>query len=301
MFDSSCGAVVVTYGPPPGLARRLAELAGSVRRIVVVDNGPCTARAALREELAGLPQLQLIGNDQNRGVAAALNQGIAALRDAGLSYALLLDHDSAPSRAMLEALLEATPACAVRVPRIDYDLSQIRCRWPVTAAGDRWRFRLRHADRMAGPTPVDLAISSGMLLDLAAHARIGPFREDLFIDLVDTEYCLRARAAGHVVLAVPAARLRHSLGQVQQRRLLGVAVYPTHHAALRHYYLARNRVLLWRAHGRRFPSWAMYETLSAVKLLIKALAFENERWAKWRATWRGTMDGMRGRSGPASP
>jgi rhamnosyltransferase len=300
MSDAVCGAVVVTFDPPPGLARRLAPL--GERRIVVVDNGPCTAREALRAELATLTDVELIGNERNLGIAAALNQGIAALRAGGATWALLLDHDSAPPAGLIASLLEAAreqPRAAVLVPAIDYDLPDIRCRWPVTAPGARWRFGLQRADAMPGPTPVDLAISSGMLLNLAADARIGGFREDLFIDLVDTDWCLRARAAGFEIIAVPRARLRHSLGSVSRRRLLGVTVYPTHHGVQRHYYLARNRVLLWKAHARRFPSWAVYETLSAIKLLIKALAFEPDRWAKLAATWRGTVDGLRGRRGPA--
>lgn len=302
MSDAVCGAVVVTFDPPAGLAARLAPLAPRVRRIVVVDNGPCTAREALRAELATLPAVQLIGNDRNLGIAAALNLGIAALRAEGVDFALLLDHDSEPSAALVPALLEvaqAHPRAAIVVPAIDYDLPDIRCRWPVTAPGARWRFRLLRADALAAPAPVDLAISSGMLLRLSADAQLGGFREDLFIDLVDTEYCLRARAAGFEVIAEPHARLRHSLGRVARRRLLGVKVYPTHHGALRHYYLARNRVLLWRSHGRRFPSWAVYETLSAVKLLVKAVVFEPGRLEKLAATWRGTLDGWRGRSGPA--
>jgi rhamnosyltransferase len=306
MSEAACGAVVVTFEPPAGLARRLQALQGQVRQIVVVDNGPVTARAALAQELAQVPALRLIGNDENRGIAAALNQGLAALAAAGCDAALLLDHDSVPDPQMLPRLLaelrrpESARAAAC-VPRIRYDLEDIRCRWPATAPGARWRFRFAFADRLAAPCPVDLAISSGMLLDLAAWRALGGFDEALFIDLVDTELCLRARAGGWSVVAVPQAELRHSLGAVQRRRLLGVQVYPTHHGAHRHYYLARNRVRLYRAYARRFPSWALYETLSAVKLLVKALCFEPGRWAKLRATWRGTLDGLRGRGGALRP
>jgi len=36
-------------------------------------------------------------------------------------------------------------------------------------------------------------ITSGSLLPLATYADIGPFREEFFIDFVDTDYCFRAR------------------------------------------------------------------------------------------------------------
>jgi rhamnosyltransferase len=294
----NCGLVVVCHHPPPGLPARLSSLSGQVGPIVVVDNGPPQDHPALAASLAALPGLQLIANPANLGIAAALNQGLQALQQAGCRWALLLDHDSQPASEMLPRLLAAAGQWQGRaiafVPRIRYALAEIQCRWPVTRPGSRWRFSRVRASAMDAPAAVDLAIGSGMLIDLQRLPQVGGFRESLFIDLVDTEFCLRARHRGFDVVAVPGAELQHALGHVARRRLLGVRVYPTHHAPLRHYYLARNRVLLWKHYARHFPSWAVYELMSGAKLLVKALCFEAHRWDKLRATLRGTWDGLRG-------
>lgn len=289
---------MVCFSPPPGLAERLRPLLEHVQKIVVVDNGPVEHHGNLAAQLQQLPRTHLVSNAANLGIAKALNQGIRELITAGCRWALLLDHDSRPHPDMVPQLLSAAqqrarPRAAIHVPRIRYPLPDIECRWPVTQPQHRLRFRRIPASAMTGPRPVDLAISSGMLVDLSLVPQLGLFRDGMFIDLVDTEYCLRTRARGFEIVAVPSAILEHSIGNVQRESLLGLKVYPTHHAPRRHYFLARNRVHLWKAYGRAFPSWACYEFFSAAKLLTKSLLYEPDRWSKLRITLRGTWHGLR--------
>lgn len=293
-------AVVVSYNPPAGFGRRLSAVAAQTDYVIVVDNGSAPEFRNRLATLSGRPRTEVLANGANRGIAAALNQGIAAARARGCRWALLLDHDSEPEPGMVAALLAepVSPDIAALAPRIVYPLPGIRCRWPRTdKPGSAW-FRFIYADAQESRCDVDLAISSGLLLNVTAHEQLGGFREDLFIDLVDTEYCLRARRNGLRIVAVPAARLRHELGRVERRRLPGLpAMYPTHHDVARHYYIARNRVLLGRAHAATHPSWLLYELAAAVKLTVKVVLFEHQRLRKLRAMASGTVDGLRGRSG----
>lgn len=286
-------AVVVTHNPPAGLSTRLQATLQQVERVIVCDNGSRQAPAltALPPSLQARTELIALGS--NRGIATALNAGIARACAQGARHVLLLDHDSLPASGMVEALLN-TPGslstCAIRVPAIRYGHPEIRCRWPQ--ARNRWRFRFVYADLMSTPQPVDLAIGSGMLLDASVWQRHGGFDEELFIDLVDTDYCLYLRSLGYTVVAMPQAELKHSLGEVEQRKLLGVKTYPTHHSALRHYYINRNRIVLSRRYGGRYPAWLAYEWLGAAKLAIKALCFEPQRLHKLAQMLRGTLHGL---------
>lgn len=296
--------VIVTYNPPSGLADRVRAVLAQTDFVVIVDNGSATAPdlGALPAELHS--RVQLIRNASNIGLAAALNQGISLGRDLGASAALLLDHDSLPQPGLVAALCAARagPAAeapiAVRVPAIRYAHPDIACRWPSSSGHRGPCFHFVYAAQLRAPTPVDLAIGSGMLVDVAAWERIGRFDEGLFIDLVDTEFCLRARAKGYQIVAVPGPALQHELGAVTRRRLLGVPVFPTHHSATRHYYINRNRITLARRYARVFPGWLAYELLGAIKLAIKALLFETDRLTKLRYMVRGTLAGLQGHSGP---
>lgn len=286
-------AVVVTYNPPPGLAQRLASVLQQVDTIVVCDNGSTQALELDGLSAAQRQRIDLVSLGSNRGIACALNRGIARASALGASQTLLLDHDSQPGSGMVTALQQALSShasAAISVPAIGYAHPQIRCRWPQ--AQGRWRFRFVYADQMRDAQPVDLAIGSGMLLNVAVWQRLGGFDETLFIDLVDTEYCLYLRRCGYLVVATAKAELQHTLGEVEQRRLLGIKTYPTHHSALRHYYINRNRIVLSRRYGALYPGWLAYEWLGAAKLAIKALCFEPQRLRKLAQMLRGNLHGL---------
>ena len=286
-------AVVVTYNPPPGLAQRLARILQQVDSIVLCDNGSGQPLALGGLSAAQLQRIEHISLGSNLGIACALNRGIARASALGASQVLLLDHDSQPGPAMvaaLQAALSSQANAAISVPAIRYAHPQIRCRWPQ--AHGRWRFRFVYADQIRDAVPVDLAIGSGMLLNIAVWQRLGGFDETLFIDLVDTEYCLYLRRCGYIVVATSQAELHHTLGEVEQRKLLGIKTYPTHHSALRHYYINRNRMVLSRRYGRVYPGWLAYEWLGAAKLAIKALCFEPGRAHKLVQMLRGSLHGL---------
>jgi len=70
------GAVVVTHNSAKEILACLSSLSGQVDRLVVLDNASCDGTPAL---VATKPGIVLIANSENRGFAAALNQGIEAL------------------------------------------------------------------------------------------------------------------------------------------------------------------------------------------------------------------------------
>lgn len=291
--------VVVSYNAPQGLAGRLDAALAQTDLGVLVDNGSRQAPDLSGLSAPSLAKLALISNASNVGLAAALNQGIAHCAARGAARVLLLDHDSTVAPDLVAALSRAGDEnTAIRVPAIRYAHGDNRCRWPSSEHRPAPLFRLLYADQMVAPAAVDLAIGSGMLIDVTVWQQIGGFDEALFIDLVDTEYCLRARQHGYRIIAVPEASLQHALGQASRRRLLGAKVFPTHHSATRHYFISRNRILLARRYARRFPAWMAYELLSGIKLLVKVVLFEDARMGKLGSMVRGTLDGLRGRSGP---
>ena len=293
-------AVIVTHNPPAGFPDRVKAVIRQCALTIIVDNASSDP-AALTSELEADSDLVLIRNEQNKGIAEALNQGIQYAADQHCDWVLLLDHDSTVAADMVMRLSNAIPSSHTSsdqifalVPRISYGHPDIRCRWPFTPPHRKWRFEFIYGNAIDQPHPVDLAISSGMMIQTSNWKRLGGFDGSLFIDLVDTEMCLRARRNRLRVLAVPDAVLQHQLGDVEQRKLLNlIPVYPTHHSATRHYYIARNRCILARRYAVQFPSWAFYELLGGLKLTIKVLLFESRRWEKFRALMTGSWDGLR--------
>ena len=156
--------------------------------------------------------------------------------------------------------------------------------------------------RVSGPgddlVAVAFLLASGCLIDARALADVGPMREDLFIDHVDLEWGLRARAKGWTLYALADVPMAHRLGE-QVRRIGWLGGRAVHlHSPLRNYYLVRNTLLLareralpvgWRA---GYAAWL----LRYVAYNVLAVAPRAERA---RAVGRALADALRGRAGPA--
>jgi rhamnosyltransferase len=290
-------AVVVTHHPDLALLTALLDaLAAQVGRVVVVDNaspGPevrtaCAARF-------GVDWLPL---PENRGLATALNEGIAYARTLPqVSHVLLMDQDSVPEpgmvatlKAALQHLSGSTRVAAVgpryRDPREEGDASFVRIRFPfnhkAACGGD--------CDQVA----CDFLITSGSLIPLTVLEAVGGMDDGLFIDNVDLEWCFRAKGCGYALFGVCAARMRHHHG-AERRRLPGVARGIVVHPPARLFYMMRNRVLLYRRPYTPKRWIAQDLPRVVVKLLLFSLLVAPRR-ANVRSMLSGLRAGVRGQT-----
>lgn len=271
--------VLVLYEPGPEGLEAVRRASGLVKRLFVVDN----SRPPVR--LDGTPPgVRHIRNGANLGVARALNQGMLAARDEGFTTALLLDQDSRMERAGLARLVTAQEAIEdafIVCPRVLYEPPSVR----------------GHGSGKGGVTRVNVAISSGSLVDLARLEEVGLHDEKLFVDYVDFEYCLRAAAKGCFTYRVEDAVMHHRLGDRREARLLGLRCYPTHHSPERRYYKTRNMLTVWRKHGRRHPRWVLRSARKFLTELLEVWLFEDRKAAKTLACFQGVRDFLLGRYG----
>ena len=199
---------VVFFRPSSAQVARIVERFGGRMPVLVYDNGGTPPDALAR--LRGTNGVTWLGGGGNRGIAAALNALAAAAQAAGHRRLFLLDQDAdaAPATARALGLAmdrladgDAPPALVGPAPAPN----------PGHKA-PRYPLRPGIAPREAF-LPVEFLATSGSLVDLAAFARIGPFREDFFIDVVDLEWCFRAWARGHSCWMDPATAIPHSVGR----------------------------------------------------------------------------------------
>lgn len=297
-IDGVC-AVIVTYHPDPaGLMGLLDAVLPQVTGLVIVDNGSTVDLAQL---VAGRP-ITLLPLHENLGVAAGFNRGIAWAEEQGFTQVLLLDQDSLPSPHMVCRLQEALRQLIIEgkgVAAVGPLASDPRTGHTVGFARTG-TFRFRYLQSLAGEeiVPADFLISSGSLIPMATLRQIGCMDEDLFIDLVDTEWFLRAAASGLAAYGLPAALLHHGVGdRTAQLELAGTNVGSLHHhEPLRHYYIFRNSILL----GRRayVPwRWVLNNTVQLLGMFFYFSLFVLPRLEHLRMMLRGLWDGLMGRSG----
>ncbi len=293
------GAVVTAFAPEDGLPAAVETIASQVDLVVVVDDGSPVEHAAATDRVldacARLGAL-VVRHDENRGIGAALNSGLDAVLARAPEaasghgpFVLTLDQDSTLPPGYVGSLVAAAQDAAAE----GVDVGMVG---PSSATGIRSSVRRREGTVVHGKEP----IQSGLLLPLDAVRRLGPFAADLFIDGVDTEYYLRARAKGLAVLVAPDAVLDHRLGRQHEVRLGSRRLSLTVAAEYRYYYQHRNLVVLLRRYARREPAWAAGAVGKAIRHLVVTTVFVPGRARRSRLVVRGLRDGFRGVGGRMS-
>lgn len=290
--DATC-AVVVTFHPDREFGTRLARVQPQVGKVVVVDNGSNPEALAMLRALAQAGACTLVENGDNLGIATALNIGVRWAEERKFGWVLLLDQDSQIAPEFISwvsaAYLEHDTRERIGLIGSNYFL-------PTTG-----RSAIPVVPGQAKLLPTVVTITSGSLLRMSTFLRAGPMRDDLFIDSVDSEYCLRLRALGYEVVNASKPLMTHAIGPGRGRKILGKMRNITNHSALRRYYIMRNRLLLARSYLASEPRWILQE-LAMVPVELAALSlFERERTTKARAALLGLLHGLENRSGRLEP
>lgn len=284
------GAIIVTYHPSPQIRDHVAVLRPQVDELVIVDNGSNADERANLENLAGVFRCRSIFNEQNLGLAAALNLGISSIEESACAFVVLFDQDSCVSPEFVASMLSSyrlfstdLPVALVAPTYIDK-----KSRVPIPLPTNRKGL-------------VMTTMTSGSFIPLTTIRMCGLFDEAFFVDYVDTEYCLRVQAQGLVIVQSDTAQLFHSLGNLGFHRIAGRNFSVTNHSASRRYYITRNRLFLYRRYLGRSFEWAAWDFRRMLAETVKLILVEDDRPRKIASILRGVRDALFGRSGYQVP
>jgi rhamnosyltransferase len=277
-------AVLTTLNPDTTFYSRIRNVAGQVDQTLIIDNHSGEAAVAMLYELDNTPGISVIFNDRNRGVAAAFNQGFAWAAEHDCNWVLLLDQDTAVSDNLVDALFSCH-----EYADSNRDVGVVGANFLNTFTGLPF---VRVECGGARYAEVKTVISAGSLISTEAFKRIGPFRDEFFIDFVDIEYCLRARAKGYKVMLIKEPLMRHNIGAAGPHRILGRTTASSNHSPARRYFMMRNNVVVIREYIFIDPVWATASVIIRLKSLILMCLFENQRLLKAKYTLLGLIDGL---------
>ncbi len=237
--------------------RFVAECITSIRRgfrsgdaeIIVVDNGSrdCTLGILSRN----FPELQVIKNLRNRGVARARNQGIYEAKG---EFVILLDIDTVVSEGSIDQLITVminNPDVGICGPKLlfpdgslqdscrKFPLVQTKILRRVKGRGDDGKLTEESYDITSdhnGLLDVDYVIGACQVIRRSALDRVGCLDERIFYGPEDVDLCIRMHLKGWRVVYVPAATVVHYLQRVTKSRLLSALTWK-HTAALLYFFL----------------------------------------------------------------
>lgn len=289
MRDARACAGVVLYKPDRTLLAKQAEgLRGRV--LFVFANGPVDA--AVVTALAPA-DVRLICSKENVGLGQGLNAVTNAAVQEGFSHIMLLDQDSEPELDLLDRLTtrsleleERGEKVAILAPRLVP---------PSEGFYKPIRYEWRRSLRGGALAAVDFAPTSGSLVNLAAYAEVGPFRDDFFIAGIDVEWGFRAWGRGWGSYLATDLEMPHRWGEAVSANELGKPQI-LRHSKLRNYYYARNVIATARlAH---VPLRWRTRSCFALAAQIVVLAVQGTS-GSLKPVWAGLVDGLRGRLGSA--
>ncbi len=213
-----------------------------------------------------------INHGENVGLPRAYNYAWHYAQTHGFTHVLTMDQDS-------------------YFPRLDDFLAYIQKRNEVALFGP-------YVPSVGVPRLVEECqsvlsiINSGACVPVEILNHVHGYNEDFFMDIVDEEFCLHARALGYVVYQVKAFNLQHCYGKLHEVKWLGKTVARVaNYSSMRVYGICRNKLIMWRNYSvhaelKRRKVW------EDVKSFIKMLCFEQNKWSKCCAYCIGYYDGI---------
>jgi len=236
--NNTC-AVIVTYNPNNDRVISLIKgLEHQSCDAIVIDNS--TYKNGILEANEGCFYISLGGN---KGIAEAQNIGITECLKKAYKYIIFFDQDSKIENdfiASLKAPMENNQyeICAP----VFYD-EQKGFEYAITDIKKNGR-RVKHYSHGKNAVfTTSTVISSGTIVCSDIFNKVGVMDSALFIDYVDTEWCLRCFSHGIKVHVIPQAKMLHSIGD-KSFDFMGFCV-PVH-SANRRYYRVRNSIHLVR-------------------------------------------------------
>lgn len=281
-------SVVVLFNPDIDNVNALIySLLKQSCEVVIVDNSP-QENTIIR--LDGVHYQWLGGN---KGIAAAQNTGINFSINSGGDYVIFFDQDSIIPDGFTSTLYKAAEEFGYKIcSPIFYDRDK-GYEYPIVSVSKNGIRKKTTSKGNMNNFTTTTAISSGSLVNCSVFDDVGLMDENLFIDYVDTEWCLRCAKKGIFIHVIPSAKMVHAIGD-KSIQILNLRV-PVH-SAFRRYFRVRNSFKLLRMDAVPILMAIREVSFSLIHSMI-IIACNKDKLAHLRYTLWGVIDGVCNKSG----
>lgn len=256
--------------------------------VIVVNNSPEINLNFLKSI-----KVIIINNKINIGLAAALNKGIKYAEKRKYKLVALFDQDSVLKDNFNKNMIN----------EINYILDKIKKKIAVFAPTyynlitnehskniniNTLQLKRNKIDRRKKFSFSEYVITSGSYIPLKNFKKIGYMLENLFIDFIDIEWCLRARKKGFEIISVNNVQLNHNLGDYYIKIFKNK--YPIHNPS-RMYYYFRNSFYLY-FYKNLSLNWKIIDFSRNIFRIVFYLILVKNRNLYTKYIFRGIYHGM---------
>lgn len=275
-------SIVVLYEPENKEIENILDYIGSVDKAYILDNS-IKSREKIVNELLSIygenKKIEYIHFHKNIGLCKALNYGMKLAKDENFEWALLMDSDSSFNTNVVNVYKNY-----IR----ENNCSDIGVLAPIHLH-DR-----SIESKFNGQREVSWAMTSGCFYNISIFEETKGFKEELFVDGLDIDYCYKIHRAGYKIVEIANAKINHKPGETRVLNL-GVIKLKYGVASPWRYYM-QARAIMWlileykaiKEVVRYCIKWGKVLILFDDKIeYIKQLIFGTKDGIK---LWRGTHE-----------
>ena len=271
-------AVVVFYKPSEDNIHNIDAYKDVVDKVYVVDNTDDDIVRIKNDD-----KIEYINLKENKGIAYALNEGAKRAIKDKYKWLLTMDQDSKITKKNVTDMISYLDK-----HKTDKKIGLIS---PYQDIQMDEEIPDNESDDM-----VEM-MTSGNIVNLDAYQKIGGWKDWMFIDCVDTDFCMNLHKHGYKVLRLNKIVMEHHLGDRTFHKLFGKVYDCSNHNAMRRYYIIRNNWYICDMYGDMYPEYCQRLKRIQRGQFKRVLIFEKDRIHKIKNMIKGYRDYKKGIKG----
>lgn len=278
-IELKIAGMVTLYNPTDDDIKNINTYLDDIDVLYVIDN---TEGNSNEKRLPKSKKIKYYFKNENVGVAKALNIAAEKAIKDKYNWLLTMDQDTTFNKGVISKMKEV-------ILTQDMKKVGIVTPWHNTELRDE-------KPKSEFDDPHDV-MTSGNLVNLDIWKKIGGFKEWLFIDGIDIEYCMNLHKNGYHILRINTIEIEHSLGEdLEYHTFLGRLFLCTHHSPIRRYYIMRNYQYIRDMYYDYDPEYC--SRLAAQRRgIVGSFLYEKNKFAKLKMYYRGYKDYKKGIKG----
>ncbi len=269
-------ACVILYNPDDSVVGNVLSYADSVDKIWLIDNSDQTNAAV--EPLLSDARIQYLKLDQNFGIAYALNRACELAMNESFKWIPTMDQDSS---------IDADKF----FPNLNPDLS-VAAIFAASFKGTKGRWIKPYNEHY---NEIHYTITSGSVMSLDVWKSVGGFDENLFIDEVDHDMCMKIRNYGSRILTTKEPCLNHTIGVALKEKTESTTRFRPQ--PFRCYYHVRNSLTMVTRYIFTQPRFAFNRVFNLSKTIFRIVAYYPDKAQYFRYVGKGGLDFITRRKG----
>jgi rhamnosyltransferase len=274
---TNLAAIIVAFNPEADFVNLVDECSHQFSEVLIIFN------SENRTSLSTTGNVTVIENDSNAGLSKALNQGVMSCQQKkNIEWCIFFDQDTQ----LMPGFVTHLSDCILKVG--DKEKPSIIGQNYINRSGTKRAYKIDMLTRIDAPI-----VTSGSAIPVSMFERIGIFDENLFIEGIDTEFCLRAVSHGLGIYVSSDVLMVHGAGDDKSAKCFGRIVNVSGHKPERFYLQWKHHVYAYKKTYKDLGFVFLKVFPSLIRNLLVIILFEKRKISIVMACFRGLRDGFR--------